>query len=308
MGPEPSSRVDRLIKGGFVVGMLRSVGVIDMLKALFWRINFFLKNRKSAKINRQLGNGVISVIVESKNGVLAVDPRDLEVGYKLRTHGSYGFDEITRINQFITSKSNVLVVGAHIGSLVIPIAKNCNKVVAIEANPNNFDLLKTNLHLNKSENVTIHNIAASSQQETIKFQMNVVNSGGSKRLPKNNEYMYRYDHPEVIEIQAHALDDYLDENNFDLVLIDIEGSEYFAMQGMEKILSNCTTLIIEFLPHHLKNVADVSVEQFLSLVPNHFTKLTIPSKNETHPIDVGGVMLKQMYANKEGDDGIIFSK
>lgn len=279
-----------------------------MLKALFWRMNFFLKNRKSAKISRQLGDGVKSVIVESKNGTLAVDPRDLEVGLKLRNNGSYGLDEIARINELISTQSNVLVVGAHIGSLVIPIAKNCNKVVAIEANPNNFNLLKTNLHLNNSENVTAHNIAASSKKETIKFQMNVVNSGGSKRLPKNNEYMYRYDNPEVIEVQAHSLDEYLDENNFDLVLIDIEGSEYFAMQGMEKTLSNCNTLIVEFLPHHLKNVADVTVEQFLSLIPKQFTKLTIPSKNETHPIDIGGVVLQQMYNNKEGDDGLIFTK
>lgn len=279
-----------------------------MLKALFWRMNFFLKNRQSAKISRQLGNGVKSVIVDSKNGILAVDPRDLEVGYKLRNYGSYGLEEITRINQLITTKSNVLIVGAHIGSLVIPIAKNCNKVVGIEANPNNFNLLKTNIHLNKAENVSIHNIAASSKQETIKFQMNVVNSGGSKRLPKNNEYMYRYDNPEVIEVQAHSLDKYLDENNFDLVLIDIEGSEYFAMQGMTKILANCNTLIVEFLPHHLKNVADVTVEQFLSLIPKQFTKLTIPSKNETHPTDIGGVVLQQMYNNKEGDDGLIFTK
>ena len=279
-----------------------------MLKALFWRMNFFLKNRKSAKISRQLGDGVKSVIVDSKNGILAVDPRDLEVGYKLRNYGSYGLDEITRINQLISTKSNVLIVGAHIGSLVIPIAKNCNKVVGIEANPNNFNLLKTNIHLNKAENVSIHNIAASSKQETIKFQMNVVNSGGSKRLPKNNEYMYRYDNPEVIEVQAYSLDNYLDENNFDLVLIDIEGSEYFAMQGMTEILANCNTLIVEFLPHHLKNVADVTVEQFLSLIPEQFTKLTIPSKNETHPTDIGGVVLQQMYNNKEGDDGLIFTK
>ena len=279
-----------------------------MLKALFWRMNFFLKNRQSAKISRQLGDGVKSVIVDSKNGILAVDPRDLEVGYKLRNYGSYGLDEITRINQLITTKSNVLIVGAHIGSLLIPIAKNCNKVVGIEANPNNFNLLKTNVHLNKAENVSIHNIAASSKQETIKFQMNVVNSGGSKRLPKNNEYMYRYDNPEVIEVQAHSLDEYLNEHKFDLVLIDIEGSEYFAMQGMTEILANCNTLIVEFLPHHLKNVADITVEQFLSLIPKQFTKLTIPSKNEIHPIDIGGVVLQQMYNNKEGDDGLIFTK
>lgn len=279
-----------------------------MLKVLFWRINFFFKNRKSAKINRQLGERVQSVIVETQNGIFAVDPRDLEVGHKLRNHGSYGLDEIARINELITSESNVLVVGAHIGSLVIPIARTCNKVVAVEANPNNFNLLQTNVLLNKSENISIHNIAASSKQENIQFQMNVVNSGGSKRLPKNNEYMYRYDNPEVIEVQAHSLDEYLDEEHFDLVLIDIEGSEYFAMQGMEKILSKCNVLIVEFLPHHLKNVADVSVEQFLSLIPKHFTKLTIPSKNETHPVDIGGALLKQMYNDKEGDDGIIFLK
>lgn len=279
-----------------------------MLKVLFWRINFFFKNRKSAKINRQLGERVQSVIVETQNGIFAVDPRDLEVGYKLRNHGSYGLDEIARINELITSESNVLVVGAHIGSLVIPIARTCNKVVAVEANPNNFNLLQTNVHLNKSENISIHNVAASSKQEKIQFQMNVVNSGGSKRLPKNNEYMYRYDNPEVIEVQAHSLDEYLDEEHFDLVLIDIEGSEYFAMQGMKKIMSNCNVLIVEFLPHHLKNVADVSVEQFLSLIPKHFTKLTIPSKKETHPVDIGGTLLKQMYNDKEGDDGIIFLK
>ena len=279
-----------------------------MLKSLFWRINFFLMNRRSAKIGRRLGNGVKSVIVDSKNGMLAVDPRDLEVGYKLRKFGSYGLDEIARINELITSSSNVLIVGAHIGSIVIPISNHCNKVVAIEANPNNYKLLETNLHLNKSENITIHNIAASSKKETIEFQMNVVNSGGSKRVPKNNEYMYRYDNPEIIHFQAHSLDEYLDDENFDLVLIDIEGSEYFAMQGMEKILAKCNTLIIEFLPHHLKNVAGVAVEEFLSLIPEQFTKLTIPSKNETHPIDVGSAMLKQMYHLKEGDDGIIFTK
>ncbi|MBL6743728.1 MAG: FkbM family methyltransferase [Candidatus Poseidonia sp.] len=279
-----------------------------MLKSLFWRINFFLMNRRSAKIGRRLGNGVKSVIVDSKNGMLAVDPRDLEVGYKLRKFGSYGLDEIARINELITSSSNVLIVGAHIGSIVIPISNHCNKVVAIEANPNNYKLLETNLHLNKSENITIHNIAASSKKETIEFQMNVVNSGGSKRVPKNNEYMYRYDNPEIIDVQAHSLDEYLDDENFDLVLIDIEGSEYFAMQGMEKILAKCNTLIIEFLPHHLENVAGVAVEVFLSLIPEQFTKLTIPSKNKTHPIDIGRAMLKQMYHHKEGDDGIIFTK
>ena len=117
-----------------------------------------------------------------------------------------------------------MIVGAHIGSLAIPIAKTCSKVVAIEANPNNFKLLQTNVKLNNTSNITLHNIAASNKQEIIKFQLNTVNSGGSKRVPVTNHYMYTYDNPEVIEVEAYALDTYLSNEDFDLVFIDIEGS------------------------------------------------------------------------------------
>ena len=124
-----------------------------MLKSLYWRVNFFLKNRKSNRFLNSLGKDVKAVIVETKNGVLAVDPADLEVGAKLREKGEYGISEINQISQLIDNKSSVLIVGAHIGSLAIPIANICSKVVAIEANPNNFKLLQTNVKLNNTDNI-----------------------------------------------------------------------------------------------------------------------------------------------------------
>ena len=277
-----------------------------MLKSLYWRVNFFLKNRKSNRFLNRLGKDVKALIVETKNGVFAVDPADLEVGAKLREKGEYGISEINQISQLIDSQSSVLIVGAHIGSLAIPIAKICSELVAIEANPSNFKLLQTNLKLNNTSNITIHNIAASNKKETIKFQLNKVNSGGSKRVPINNHYMYTYDNPEVIDVEAYSLDNYLSNNKFDLVLIDIEGSEYFAMQGMTDILSQTKNLIVEFLPHHISNVAGVKLTDFLDNIPGHLTKLTIPSKNKTYPIDVGIVTLQQMFESGQGDDGIIF--
>jgi FkbM family methyltransferase len=277
-----------------------------MLKSLYWRVNFFLKNRKSNRFLNRLGKDVKALIVETKNGVFAVDPADLEVGAKLREKGEYGISEINQISQLIDSQSSVLIVGAHIGSLAIPIAKICSELVAIEANPSNFKLLQTNLKLNNTSNITIHNIAASNKKETIKFQLNTVNSGGSKRVPINNHYMYTYDNPEVIDVEAYSLDNYLSNNKFDLVLIDIEGSEYFAMQGMTDILAQTKNLIVEFLPHHISNVAGVKLTDFLDNIPGHLTKLTIPSKNKTYPIDVGIVTLQQMFESGQGDDGIIF--
>ena len=277
-----------------------------MLKSLYWRVNFFLKNRKSNRFLNRLGKDVKALIVETKNGVFAVDPADLEVGAKLREKGEYGLSEINQISQLIDNQSSVLIVGAHIGSLAIPIANICANLVAIEANPSNFKLLETNVKLNNTSNITLHNIAASNKKETIKFQLNTVNSGGSKRVPINNHYMYTYDNPEVIDVDAYSLDNYLSNNKFDLVLIDIEGSEYFAMQGMTDILSQTKTLIVEFLPHHITNVAGVKLTDFLDNIPGHLKKLTIPSKNKTYPIDIGIVTLQQMFESGQGDDGIIF--
>lgn len=277
-----------------------------MLKSLYWRVNFFFKNRKSKRLKKRLGDNTSALTVNTKNGTFIVDAADLEVGAKLRNKGEYGIDEINRISQFIDNQSSVLIVGAHIGSLAIPVAKICSELVAIEANPNNFKLLQINIKLNDISNIIAHNIAASEREETIQFQLNTVNSGGSKRVPVNNHYMYTYDNPKVIDVEAHSLDNYLPNNNFDLVLIDIEGSEYFAMQGMSNILANTKTLIIEFLPHHITNVAGVELTDFLDNIPKHLTKLTIPSKDKTYPIDVGIVTLQQMFESGHGDDGIIF--
>ena len=277
-----------------------------MLKSLYWRAYFFLQNRTSKRFQRSLGHDVTGLIVDAKNGRFAVDPADLEVGAKLRLHGAYGMDEVERIAGLIDETSSVLVVGSHIGSLVIPIAKMCSKVVAVEANPRNYRLLETNIKLNDATNVEPHHVAASSKEEMIRFQMNTVNSGGSKRVPVHNRYIYTYDNPEVIEVQAYALDAYLDDHAFDLVLIDIEGSEYFAMQGMTSILGQTKTLIVEFLPHHITNVAGVALDDFLAQVPEHFTKLTVPTKNATYDRGEGMDVLRRMFDAGEGDDGVIF--
>ena len=129
--------------------------------------------------------------------------------------------------------------------------------------------------------------------------------GGSKRVPVHNRYIYTYDNPEVIEVQAYALDAYLDDHAFDLVLIDIEGSEYFAMQGVQHPRAD-QDAHREFLPHHITNVAGVALDDFLAQVPEHFTKLTVPTKNATYDRGEGMDVLRRMFAAGEGDDGLVF--
>jgi FkbM family methyltransferase len=247
-------------------------------------------------------------LVKTEHGLFTVDQEDLTVGWKLRRNAQYGSDELKWLEPYLNQEADVLVVGAHIGSLAIPISRKCKEVVAIEANPHTFQLLSQNILLNQIRNCIAFNIAASNKTETISFLMNKVNSGGSKRVPVHKEQMYYYDNPAEIHIQAYSLDEYMPDRNFGIVVMDIEGSEYFALKGMQSILSNASVLAIEFLPHHLKNVSDVSVETFLSLISPHFSSLRIPSKNKTVSSSDFLTTLSSMFEANQEEDMIFFSK
>ena len=277
-----------------------------MIRAFYWRLHLGFKKIKSTRLRKKLGQNIKAIITESENGLFAVDPEDLEVGQKLRS-GGFGVDEVERLKTFINKKSKVLIVGTHIGALAIPLSKHCREITAIEANPNTFELLEINLHLNHAKNIIPHNIFANESHEKVEFLLNTVNSGGSKRKPKKSSFLYDFDNPEIIELESHKLDDYLPDHDYDLVLLDIEGSEYFAMKGMKDILSNCKTLVVEFLPHHLKNVADIDVETFLSVLPGHFTKFNLPNNQQEHNISEVKTVLQKMYDANIGEDGIIFT-
>ena len=76
---------------------------------------------------------------------------------------------------------------------------------------------------------------------------------------------------------------------------------------MQKILSGCNTLVVEFLPHHIKNVAGVGVEQFFSVIPKHFGKLHLPDNDQTHNFSESLEVLQNLYDSNVGEDGIIFT-
>lgn len=264
----------------------------------------YLSGWLAKKIN---GPHVFACIAKTTSGLFAVSPEDEGVGRELRMNGMYGVDEIKRLKPFITSASRVLVVGAHIGTLAIPISALCKKVVAIEANPDTYELLTKNIALNAATHCHPLNIAASDKEETIQFLLSRSNSGGSKRVPKIKKHMYYYDQPNEIPVQAVSLDEYLDDE-FDVVIMDIEGSEYFALQGMQNILSKAKVLAIEFVPHHLRNVSGVTVAQFLSVIEPHFSTLTIPTKNKSVESHDFISCLSEMYDREEDDEGILFQK
>ncbi|MFZ1131625.1 MAG: FkbM family methyltransferase [Terriglobales bacterium] len=262
----------------------------------------------SAARRALIGRHVDALLVRGERGIFLVDVEDMSVGWRLAHDGQYGDAELERLLSVVTEQSTVLMVGTHVGTLAVPAAKHCRQLIAIEANPRTFQLLQENLLLNGCHNVRALNIAAGDRQEEIQFVLSRTNSGGAKRMPQVRDYAYFYDSPEVTSVASHPLDEVLGDAAIDVILMDIEGSEYSALGGMQRILSRASVLFMEFIPHHLRNVAGVSVDQLLALIRPHFSTLFVPSQNLCVGRDQFGDVLQTMFGREESDDGIVFRK
>lgn len=246
-------------------------------------------------------------LVKTRIGSFYLDVRDQFVSRALIEGGDYAPLERTLIGNLLDETSNVLWLGAHIGALVIPLSKAVKEVTAFEANPYTYRLLAQNLQLNDCGNVSAYNVAASDMKGELEFLCNVINSGGSKRMPNRMHPMY-LDHGTCrATVRSVALDDFLKEHKFDLVFMDIEGSEVFALRGMPQVLEHCRVLVVEFLPHHLRNVAGVSIEDFVHPLRGFETVLSRSLCQLAHGSDIPDFLQTLFEAGHE-DPGLIFHK
>ncbi|TGV02993.1 FkbM family methyltransferase [Flavivirga rizhaonensis] len=237
------------------------------------KLKYTLLKLKSSLRNKILGKYAIGVIYETKNGNIAAPVNDLMVGKKLGKKGEYDMSEVNTIKDFIKPTDTIYIVGGHWGTLLIPLSKYCKKVIGYEANPKTFYFLETNLLINRIDNVSLFNNAAGDASKKVKFYTSTINTGGSKIKPKIDKYMYKYDNPDTIEVDMIAIDDHAKANNLDDaqgIIMDIEGAEYYALQGMTNTLKASKFLYIEYVPHHLENVSTTSNEDFFSLILPHY--------------------------------------
>jgi FkbM family methyltransferase len=156
----------------------------------------------------------------------------------------------------------VIDIGAHIGRYTITSSKqvgDSGKVVAIEADPDNFQLLKRNIALNNLTNVLPLNYAVFSTRTRIKLYQQSAsakyNSLMLTRATKSEKY---------VEVEADTLDSILElnaVNQVNWIKIDVEGAEFEVLKGSTKTLSNeNVSLFIEIHniedPRHYDNVVD----------------------------------------------------
>ncbi len=173
------------------------------------------------------------------------------------------FHEYDNIERNFTPKEDDIVidVGAHIGPYTLKAAKRVGlngKVIAIEADPENFDILNRNVQLNKMTNVIALNYAAYFKEDKIKlYLLKVDKSSYTKyntimidRAQHNNE------NNNFVEVKANTLDYLLQSigikhEQVNWIKIDVEGAEYDVLKGAKNILSKSKDISLLIEIHNL---------------------------------------------------------
>ncbi len=158
------------------------------------------------------------------------------------------------VKLFCPKEGDIVVdVGAHIGKYSIIASKmvgSKGKVIAIEAHPANYDILKQNIALNNLSNVIVLNYAVHSRETLVKLYepgqedgFTIYNTIMTDR-PSLNTQKY-------IEVKANTLDSLLLQKGgirqVNWIKIDVEGAEFEVLKGATTILSSSKdiSLLIE---------------------------------------------------------------
>lgn len=148
---------------------------------------------------------------------------------------------------------NVLIdAGANIGYFTVLMGALCGptgKVIAYEANPHLYQILMDNLSINYlHDRITVYTKAVYSKKTTLDFYLCSRFMGNSSIYGHGEEYHKHYqDEIQKIKIEAEPLDIFIDKfPHIDLIKMDIEGGEYQAFLGIEKMIKNNIVKIIVY--------------------------------------------------------------
>jgi FkbM family methyltransferase len=199
----------------------------------------------------------------SVNGITykIYNPDDVIQGVLLS--GAQWNTEIIDIIKTYISTHNLqhfLNVGTHIGSVSLPVSRHINKVSSIEAYPPSYSHLCENITLNNISNITTYNIAVGNDDAPVYFlgEDMICPVEHCNRVKNNTGGMHALTEKDIAQgMRSAILTDRkivgqmttlnkMDIDNFDIMLVDIEGCEYeFLLGAKEKIIKNKPIIIIE---------------------------------------------------------------
>ena len=210
--------------------LLRSEGFSKTFSSFY---DYYYTKYRLKKI-RQSGNNLIL----THGCKMEVNPNDEGLSAELLVHGSHEPDTTKFVSKYLKENIVCVDVGANIGyysTLYSKIVGQNGKVLAIEPSPVNFEFLKKNLELQNFSNYLVFNCESGDKEGNVRFLMD-------KRANKCmivQDKSESSNNPDIISVPVRKIDDIIDESNVervDFLKMDVEGYEWFAIQGALKTI------------------------------------------------------------------------
>jgi FkbM family methyltransferase len=167
--------------------------------------------------------------------------------------------EISFIKKLVKPGNTVLDIGANIGfysTLLCDLVGNNGKVISFEADRLNFKRLEKNME--QFNNIELHHVAVSDKEGELLMYV-------SHRLNVDNRTYEPEKYKNSYKVKAVAIDDVINPGEkIDFIKMDIQGSEYLALKGMDRLITENPniSLLCEYAPDYLKECSGITPKQF----------------------------------------------
>jgi len=277
---------------------------------------------------RLLGSLTDSVTIRTKQGTLTTRTRDYGIGEPLYRRRQYEFDTSVRTVRFLKNRGflpssdvKMVDIGANIGvtGIGLLLAGEVARVLAIEPEPTNFELLRKNTEQNSlSDRVLSLQLAVGDGPSTLSMELSSKNRGDHRiRRNPSPDATERYSEsarrtiqvrslplPQILELSEVRT---MDLASPSLIWIDVQGYEGYVFRGATSVLRNGLPTVSEIWPYGVLRTG-MELEEFCRIVESIWTDYWIERRERfiRYPITVFG-----RYLDELGTDGhfenVVFS-
>lgn len=202
-----------------------------------------------------------------------INVQDQVLGRHFYIYRDYENFETGLIERLLSHDMTVIDIGANIGfhSVICGRRVSNGRVIAFEPDPNNFDLLRKNIELNRLRNVHTEQLAVMDRDDEIYLYLSDLNFGDHRTFEPTDDALSNQGQARTkVPVKGTSIDKYVKASNLrpDLIKMDIQGAEIPALIGMEETLREFMPIIFcEYWPHGLRQ-SGFQPEEFLQRLTN----------------------------------------
>ena len=155
-------------------------------------------------------------------------------------------------------------IGANIGCYTLIASKLVGeegRVIAFEPIKEVFEKLIFNVELNKLSNVDLNRKAVYSETAVLEFFL-----ASSENMGMSSIFHHDTENGKTEKVEAVSLDDYFSAYGLkraDIIKIDVEGSEIFALRGMKRVLKDYRPLVIMEISDEVIKSSGIPADELL---------------------------------------------